>query len=257
MAAAVLQRLCRDQGRPWSIASAGLLGHDGDPAEPEARQAMLAQGLNIDQHRARSIDPAILADSRLLICIDSGTAQALRIRFPAVADQVWSLGDLAGRKRDIPDPFRMQIGAWLTYAEEISTLLRAAMPRIRALMGDSATTDTTAAPAEPASASPHERIHRMQRLLTMLRDMPAVIEWGNARHQLEQELRQLTTGAEQPAAAVAAYATALHDRISACQQPPGAGQIALLLRAIERLQHPIDETAVADLQADLVNWPTA
>ena len=33
-----------------------------------------------------------------------------------------TLGELANRKRDVPDPFRMQMGAWLTYARELDDI---------------------------------------------------------------------------------------------------------------------------------------
>lgn len=259
MAAALLRRLLHDAGLQWSVSSAGLLGHDGDPAEPEARRAMLAQGLNIDEHRARSFDPAMLADQRLLLCMDSGIARALRVRFPTAAPLVHELGDLAGRHRDIPDPFRMQIGAWINYAEEINQLLRLALPRLRQLMSSEASPSTMAAPTPSSSANAAltDSLNRLNRILGLLQDMPELIEWSNARQQIEQELRSIANSAPSPSAALVAYTRALIDRISACRQPPSRGQVDLLQGALERLKHPLDDVALAALQADIVAWPAA
>src|SRR5262245_46027813 len=134
MAAALLRRLLDQRGYRWGVGSAGVLGHDGDPAEIEARETMTHMGLSVDDHQARSLTDELVEQAALLLAIDSGTALVLRARFPAAAARTYTLGALAGRQRDIPDPFRMQIGAWITYAREIAALLEAALPRIAELM---------------------------------------------------------------------------------------------------------------------------
>src|SRR6185436_16835383 len=90
-----------------------------------------------------------VARAALLLALDSGTAQVVRMRFPSAASRVHALGALAGRQRDIPDPFRMQIGAWITYAREIAALLEAALPRIAAVLPPQAAGDRPPAAEEP------------------------------------------------------------------------------------------------------------
>src|SRR5687768_12089984 len=134
MAAALLRRLLNARSADWVVESCGVLGHDGAVAEVEARDTMVHMGLDIAEHLARSLDDDLAARAALIITIDRGTALVIRARFPAAAARTYSLGELAGRARDIPDPFRMQIGAWMTYAREIEGMLQAAMPRIVELM---------------------------------------------------------------------------------------------------------------------------
>ena len=134
MAAALLRRLLDARGHAWAVESCGVLGHDGAVAEVEARDTMVHMGLDIAEHEARSIDEALAARAALILTIDRGTALVVRARFPDMAVRTFSLGELAGRARDIPDPFRMQIGAWMTYAREIEAMLEAALPRIAELM---------------------------------------------------------------------------------------------------------------------------
>jgi protein-tyrosine-phosphatase len=257
MAAAILRRLAETRSLNWQIASAGLLGHDGDPAEPEARRAMLAQGLNIDYHQARSLDPAMLAECRMLLCIDSGTAHAMRVRFPSVATITYSLGDLAGRKRDIPDPFRMQIGAWLNYAEELALLLHAAMPRLHELMADRQpdpphppALSQSAGAATPANLADPAGIDRLSRLLSLLQDMPAVVEWSKAQRQLSDDLRSI--GSQDPL--LQSYVDLMIARIEASSQIITPGQVAVLQQAIERLRQPLAQQAIEALQRDLEGW---
>src|SRR5947209_16453239 len=103
MAAALLRRRLDARSEDWVVESCGVLGHDGAVAEVEARDTMLHMGLDIAEHLARSLDDALAACADLIIAIDRGTALVVRARFPAVAGRTYSLGELAGRARDIPD----------------------------------------------------------------------------------------------------------------------------------------------------------
>jgi protein-tyrosine-phosphatase len=141
MAAALLRRLLETRPNDWAVESCGVLGHDGAVAEVEARDTMVHMGLDIGEHHARSLDDDLATRAALIITLDRGTALVVRARFPSAAARTYSLGELAGRARDIPDPFRMQIGAWMTYAREIEGMLQAALPRIVELMPAMATTD--------------------------------------------------------------------------------------------------------------------
>jgi len=134
MAAALLRRLLSARPYAWAVESCGVLGHDGAEAEVEARDTMVHMGLDIAEHQARSIDDDLATRAALIATIDRGTALVVRARFPNAAGRTYSLGELAGRPRDIPDPFRMQIGAWMTYAREIEGMLEAALPRMVELL---------------------------------------------------------------------------------------------------------------------------
>ncbi|WP_240695788.1 low molecular weight phosphatase family protein [Candidatus Chloroploca sp. Khr17] len=151
MAAAMLRRLLGEQGLPWDVASTGIVGHDGYSAEPEARSAMMILGFDLEAHRARSLTPELVVQAQVLLAIDSGIARVVRMRFPDAVTV--SLGELAGRARDIPDPFRMQVGAWVQYGNEIVMLLRAGMMRLCQLVDPALSSDTGAGSSlEPAAA---------------------------------------------------------------------------------------------------------
>ncbi|NTV63416.1 MAG: low molecular weight phosphatase family protein, partial [Oscillochloris sp.] len=103
MAAALLQRMLEQRGIPCRVASAGVVGHDAEPAQPEARDALTVLGIDLCQHQARSLTPEIAAEAQVLLATDSGVARVLRARFPQII--TFTLGELAGCQRDIPDPF--------------------------------------------------------------------------------------------------------------------------------------------------------
>lgn len=277
MAVALLRRMLEGRHLHWPVESAGVVGHDGDPAEPEARDAMTAFGLDISAHRARSLSAELVEAATLLLAIDSGTARVVRAQYPEVAARVVTIGALAGRQRDIPDPFRMQLGAWLGYVREIETLLRAGLERlIRMAQGESLDTappETQAASATPGAEEggaavyrpveagdpplPINRsapIERCERLLALMRDMPDLVEWPNARRQIEAEVRAASTVSLHPDDLVQSYATMLLATLGVSESAPAPAQIALLQGAIARLRAPIDHQAIAELSSEMLAW---
>ncbi len=133
--AALLRRLLATRNLDWVVESAGVLGHDDDVAQPEARDALAVMGLDLSDHRARSLTDELAASATVLLAVDSGTARVLHLRYPAALPRITTLGVLADRQRDIPDPFRMQVGVWLNYAREIEALLKAGLDSLLALVG--------------------------------------------------------------------------------------------------------------------------
>lgn len=146
--AALLRRLLATRNLDWVVESAGVLGHDDDVAQPEARDALAVIGLDLSDHRARSLTDELAASATVLLAVDSGIARVLHLRYPAALPRITTLGVLAGRQRDIPDPFRMQVGVWLNYAREIEALLKAGLDSLLALVGPHDLQQTT-----PMSAS--------------------------------------------------------------------------------------------------------
>lgn len=246
MAAAMLRRLAARNGRHWRIESAGVVGHDGAPPQPETRDALATMNLDISQHVARSLDDEAVAAAQLLIAVDSGIARVLRARYPAAP--IATLGELAGNRRDIPDPFRMQVGAWIYYAREMEQMLSSGFERIGALVEPAAAPPEAPAPVPTPPAAPAERlaaVERCSRLLALLSDMPDVIDQAAARERLAADLALI---AAHPLAAddlVAAYVALITARLAA-----NADLTAGALRhAVERLRTPIDQAALTTLAA--------
>jgi protein-tyrosine-phosphatase len=278
MAAALLRRLLDTRSDNWVVESCGVLGHDGAVAEPEARNTMLHMGLDIADHLARSLDDDLVARAALIITIDRGTALVVRARYPDAAARTFSLGELAGRARDIPDPFRMQIGAWMTYAREIQSMLEAALPRIVELMPAAATDErrttnderaaiptTVPEPPTPNSQLPTpnsqaleqraDAAGRITQLLQIAISMPGVIDWAAARARIEADLTPIAAAPHVPGDLIAAYAGLLRAALALLPATPTAGQLAALQRAANRLAHPIGQAELNDLSAQLAALP--
>jgi protein-tyrosine-phosphatase len=266
MTAALLLRLLEREGFSWRVESAGVVGHDGDPAEPEARYAMAARNLDIGAHRARSLDAALAEEAIVLLAIERGIARVLYERYPQARIAV--LGELAGTRRDIPDPFRMQTGAWLSYAQEIEGLLKAALPALSTLVAgdepqpplDTAIISTpTTGLAEPIPALNNSRsatLARSLRVLTVLADFPGVLDWPAARHQIETDLAGLVNAPLSTDDLVQPYVALINALLALTIQPPSVVQREQLQLAFERLQQPVDQAALTELSALVPRWAT-
>lgn len=277
MAVALLRRLLRRRAIAWDVASAGVVGHDEEPAEPEARDAMTALGLDISEHRARSLDDAIAAEASVLLAIDRGVARVLRSRQPAAP--VVALSELAASSRDIPDPFRMQVGAWLLYAQEIEAMLRAGLPRLVALVegdaaaeesvgeaqqtngqGDAAAGKAASGPESPPTAvtlhpARAAALERSERLLGLLAEAPAAIDWSGARRQLSTDLAEVGARPLTPGDLAQPYAAVIQAMLGLNASAPSPGQVAALRAAIARLRGPIGADELSALSAALPTYP--
>ncbi len=244
MTAALLRRLLASHGYRWRVESAGVVGHDGDPAEPEARDALLTLGLDLDGHSARSLSATLVADARLLIAVERGVARVVRSRYPTAS--VTTLGELAGRSRDIPDPFRMQVGAWLQYAREIEAMLIAGLPRLQALLASEAEQPAmvpgptaTASAAPPAEAAARgAAVERITRLLALAAELPAVVDWAGARRQIEVDFG-LIEQTLPPGDLARPYLAVLRATLGLCGEVPTAERLSILRSAVARLREPL------------------
>ena len=117
----------------WEVLSAGLHAAVGHPPTPEAVQAVAELGVDISDHRVRSMTDALAFSATLLVGMTKDHAAELRMRFPFAADKVRMLGDYGpgpGPVRDISDPFG---GTLADYRSCIRTI-RACLTGLRACL---------------------------------------------------------------------------------------------------------------------------
>jgi protein-tyrosine phosphatase len=268
MAAAILRRLLQGRDLDWSVASAGVVGHDDEPAQVEARNAITMMGLDLSQHQARSLRADLAASARLLLAIDSGVARVLREREPAAS--VISLGELADRRRDIPDPFRMQVGAWLNYAREIESMLSTGLDRLVELVegrpGVPRQPEPPAPMLEPGSLavltpvtqpelSPRlVAVERCTRLLDLLIEMPDVVDWVGASRQIAAELPVLATPLD-PEDLAQPYVALIQALLGMTVQTPTLGQANRLQAALTTLRGPVAAVDLTALSTDIAAYP--
>lgn len=117
----------------WKVSSGGTWAQDGRKAAEFSQQLLAEQGLDISGHRSRNITSEMLTDVDLVLCMESGHAEALRAEFPALAHKIYLLTEMRGRKYNINDPYGGPLNTYQQMVKEVDEVLELGMPRIVAL----------------------------------------------------------------------------------------------------------------------------
>lgn len=128
----------QQSGQPlddWQIGSAGTWTVDGRPAAPEVIRLMQARGVDLSSHRSRMVSTELLAPCNLILTMEHGQKEALRVEFAALAQRVYLLSEMAGRRMEIEDPFGGPESAYQHAAAEIDFFLAQGWDNLLRLAG--------------------------------------------------------------------------------------------------------------------------
>jgi protein-tyrosine phosphatase len=78
-----------------AVRSAGTAGWDGSGAMPESIEAARERGVEIGGHVARRLEPPMVEQADLLVCMAAEHRDAIASWFPAAADRTFTLKELA------------------------------------------------------------------------------------------------------------------------------------------------------------------
>lgn len=105
------------------VESAGTHAPEGSPASTFARQAAAELGADIDRHRARYLNRAMVEDADLILVMENAHEQFIASALPAASEgkvklmRTYHAGDPSSE--DVPDP----IGADLGYYRDVARLI--------------------------------------------------------------------------------------------------------------------------------------
>ncbi len=109
MAAAMLKNALGEQS-DVSLGSAGLGAMVGHPADDHAIALMHERGLDISDHRARQLEPALIKAADLVLVMESGHRQRISELEPATRGKVYRLCEWTDE--DVPDPYKQPRAAF-------------------------------------------------------------------------------------------------------------------------------------------------
>ena len=119
----------------YRVHSAGVWGLEGQPATPYACEVMAKQGIDISDHRSHDLTPEDVDEADLILTMERGQAEAIRVEFPQHAPKVHLLSQMAGRHYDIHDPYGGPLYEYRQCANETEKLIEEGYPRIMQLVG--------------------------------------------------------------------------------------------------------------------------
>jgi protein-tyrosine-phosphatase len=122
MAEGLLRQKLAQQGLDsrYEVASAGTWGVDGRPASEHAVTVMAERGVDIARHRARTVTGGDVAEADLILVMSSEHQHLLENTWPQYKWKVYRLSEMAGKRRDIADPYGGPIEEYRTAADIIA-----------------------------------------------------------------------------------------------------------------------------------------
>ena len=90
----------------WVTSSAGTWAERVRPASRYSIEVLADKGIDIKDHQARMVDKAMLEAADIVLTMESGHAEALRVEFPTQAGKIFLLSEMVGPQYDISDPYR-------------------------------------------------------------------------------------------------------------------------------------------------------
>jgi protein-tyrosine phosphatase len=114
----------------WQVSSAGTWAEQGRPASRYSTLLMAEHGQDLNQHRSRVVTGTLLDEVDLVLCMESGHAEALRAEFPHYAQKIYLLSQMSGRNYSISDPYGGSLDEYRQMVRDISAALDAGLVRI-------------------------------------------------------------------------------------------------------------------------------
>lgn len=136
MAEGFLKRKLEKEGlsEGHRVCSAGIWAIEGQPASPYAIEVMAEWGMDISDHRAHSLGPEGVKEADLILTMESGQAESLRLEFPEHRRKIYQLSEMSGRRYDVFDPYGGPLAGYRLCAAELEELIEKGFPRIKQLI---------------------------------------------------------------------------------------------------------------------------
>ena len=123
-------RLSKRDLEDWTVSSAGTWAQEVRGASENSVIVMSEYGLDIQDHLARIVEEQYLSEADLVLCMESGHAEALRAEFPDQAYKVYMISEMAGKSYSVHDPFGEPLVSYQRMAAELAGLIDRGMDRI-------------------------------------------------------------------------------------------------------------------------------
>jgi protein-tyrosine phosphatase len=132
MAAGLFYKLLNEKGynKGWIVESAGTWALDELPAADKTERVLRNRGIDIADHRSRSVNRQLLSKFDLILTMEEGQKEALKVEFPEYSSKIFLLSEMANTYMDINDPIGLSIVDFEDTAKQIEAYLESGFERI-------------------------------------------------------------------------------------------------------------------------------
>jgi protein-tyrosine phosphatase len=107
----------------WRIESAGVWARQGYPVHTYVQMILNNRGVDLKDHRSRRITREILKHFNLVLVMELGHKEGLRVAFPEYTNKVFLLSEMVNHNFDIVDPIGGEFADFHETAIEIEQIL--------------------------------------------------------------------------------------------------------------------------------------
>lgn len=94
----------RGTNNDWEASSAGLHTVEGLPIQPQSKENLATDGIDLSKHNTRPVTSDIVNESELIYTMTNEHKRELLERFPTARGKVFSIAEATSLKHDIADP---------------------------------------------------------------------------------------------------------------------------------------------------------
>lgn len=105
----------------WTVSSAGTWALTQRAAAHNSQIVSAQYGLDISDHISRMVEEAYLNEADLVLCMEEGHVEALKVEFPGEAYKIFPITSMSGATYSVNDPFG---GSLVDYQVMIAELAR-------------------------------------------------------------------------------------------------------------------------------------
>ena len=134
MAEALLKKKLRQSDiHGWRVRSAGSWATKGLPAAEGSQLVLQEMGIDLSQHLSRPVSREVIETFDLILTMERGHKEALRVEFPDLKGRIYLLSEMVGSTFDIRDPIGGTMEDFKDTAREVEDLLERGFERIVSL----------------------------------------------------------------------------------------------------------------------------
>jgi len=133
MAMVIFRDMVAASGEEWRVDSAGTWAIEGFAMAQKTHWILEQMGHEPGDHRSRQVDRELLASYDLILTMEQGHKEALKIEFPDSAEKVFLLSEMIGLTYDIPDPIGKSSQDFTATYRELKQILRMGYEHINTL----------------------------------------------------------------------------------------------------------------------------
>lgn len=117
----------------WYVESAGTWSIIGQPPATNTIEVLIRRGISIPHHRSRVVTLDLLRRFNLILTMEAGQKEALKVEFPEIAGRIYMVSEMVGEQYDISDPIGEPYEEFEKTAQELELIFEKALDRIQKL----------------------------------------------------------------------------------------------------------------------------